>query len=152
MKYQKGVYAVEFAIVGGFFLFLLFAIIEVGRLMFTYNVLHEASRRAARIAVVCQIDDTDISNMALFYGANLIPNLSPSNLTISYLDEAGNTATGIDIALVRADISNYQHQFLVPGLARVINSPTFTTFLPRESLGVYHVDDEDPGSGYIDCN
>ncbi len=152
MKYQRGIYAVEFAIVGGFFLFLLFAIIEVGRMMFTYNVLHEASRRAARIAVVCQVDDTDISNMALFYGANLIPNLTPANLSISYLDETGNTATGIDIVLVKASISNYQHQFLVPGIARVINSPTFTTFLPRESLGVYHVDDDDTGSGYIDCN
>ena len=152
MKYQRGVYAVEFAIVAGIFFILLFAIIEVGRLMYTYNVLHEASRRAARIAVVCRIDDTDIKTMALFDGANLIPNLTTANLSISYLDEFGNVATGIDIVLVRADIANYQHQFLVPGLSRVINSPTFSAYLPRESLGVYHVEEEDPGSGFIDCN
>ncbi|AQS35941.1 TadE-like protein [Shewanella psychrophila] len=152
MRFQKGVYAVEFALVGGFFLILLFAIIEVGRLMYTYNVLHEASRRAARIAVVCQVSDTDIGHMALFYGADLIPNLTTANLSISYLDELGNAATGTNIAMVRADISNYQHQFLVPGMSRAISSPTFSTYLPRESLGVYHVDDEDPGSGYIDCN
>jgi len=152
MRYQRGVYAVEFAIVAGIFLMLLFAIIEVGRLMYTYNVLHEASRRAARIAVVCQMTDTDIKNMGLFNGANLIPNLSPANLTISYLDKEGDEATGVAIVLVRAEIANYQHEFLVPGLYRVINSPTFSTYLPRESLGVYHVEDEDPGSGYIDCN
>ncbi|WP_299792526.1 TadE/TadG family type IV pilus assembly protein [uncultured Shewanella sp.] len=152
MRYQRGVYAVEFAIVAGVFMILLFAIIEVGRLMYTYNVLHEASRRAARIAVVCQIADTDIKSMGLFNGAELIPNLTPANLTISYLDSEGNDATGIGIKLVRAEIANYQHEFLVPGLYRVINSPTFTTYLPRESLGVYHVEDEDPGSGYIDCN
>lgn len=152
MRYQKGVYAVEFAIVGGVFLLLLFAVIEVGRLMYTFNVLHEASRRAARLAVVCQIEDSDISNMALFYDSKLIPNLSSGNLTITYIDESGNTATGTNIVLIRADISNYQHDFLIPGFAQVINSPTFTTYLPRESLGVYHVDEDDPGSGFIDCN
>jgi len=152
VKYQRGLYAVEFAIVGGLFLMLLFAIIEVGRMMYTYNVLHEASRRAARIAVVCQTTDLDVKNMALFNGDNLIPNLTDANLTISYLDEEGNDATGTDIDLVRAEIVNYQHEFLIPGLSRVMNSPTFSTYLPRESLGVYHVDDEDPGSGYIDCN
>lgn len=152
MKYQRGLYAVEFAIVGGLFLMLLFAIIEVGRMMYTYNVLHEASRRAARIAVVCQVNDMDIKSMALFNGNNLIPNLTNANLTISYLDEEGNDATGTDIDLVRAEIVNYQHEFLIPGLSRVMNSPTFSTYLPRESLGVYHVEDVDPGSGYIDCN
>ncbi|ABV36977.1 conserved hypothetical protein [Shewanella sediminis HAW-EB3] len=152
MRFQRGVYAVEFAIVAGVFLMLLFAIIEVGRLMYTYNVLHEASRRAARIAVVCQVTDTDIKNMGLFNGIDLIPNLTPANLTISYLDNEGDEATGMAIVLVRAEIANYQHEFLVPGLYRVINSPTFSTYLPRESLGVYHVEDEDPGSGYIDCN
>ncbi|MCL1127309.1 TadE/TadG family type IV pilus assembly protein [Shewanella surugensis] len=152
MKYQRGVYAVEFAIVGSIFLLLLFSIIEVSRLMYTYNVLHEASRRAARIAVVCQIGDTDIKTMGLFNGENLIPNLTTENLNISYLDESANVATGIDIVLVRADIVNYQHHFLVPGLSRVINSPTFSTYLPRESLGVYHVNEEDLNSGFIDCN
>ncbi len=153
MRSQKGVYAVEFAIVAGIFMLLLFAIIEIGRLMFTYNVLHEASRRAARIAVVCRVDDVDIANMSLFDGVNLIPNLSSANLVISYLTKEGaEPLTPLGIEIVRAEISNYQHNFLVPGLYRIINSPTFTTNLPRESLGVYHVEDEDPGSGYIDCN
>ncbi|RTR33367.1 TadE/TadG family type IV pilus assembly protein [Shewanella atlantica] len=151
MTKQKGVYSVEFAIVGGLFLMLLFAIIEIGRLMYTYNVLHEASRRAARIAVVCRINDADLQNMALFDGVDLVPNLAGTNLIISYVDSSGADTTGVGIAMVRADIVNYQHQFLIPGFDRIIDSPTFTTSLPRESFGVYN-----PGtsgkSGLIDCN
>ncbi len=79
MKRQHGVYAVEFAIVAGLFLVLLFAVIEIGRMMYTFSVLNEASRRAARLAVVCQTDDTDIKNMALFYGENLLLTL-PSQI------------------------------------------------------------------------
>lgn len=144
MKRQSGVYMVEFAIVGSIFLLLLFAIIEIGRLLYTYNVLHEASRRAARLAVVCQVD-SDITNISLFKGAKLIPNLNASNLSISYRDLNGSITTGNDIDMVRAEIINYQHQFLLPGLSLFLNSPNFTTNLPRESLGVYR-------GGTTNCN
>ncbi|MCE9685376.1 pilus assembly protein [Shewanella sp. AS16] len=139
MKQHKGIYMVEFSIVAGVFFLLLFGAIEVGRLLYTYSVLQEASRRAARLAVVCH-PSTDIDNLALFNGAELVPNLGPSNLVIRYLDKNGNDASapdGSDIYLVRAEIRNYQHQFLVPGLYRTLNSPTFFTTLPRESLGVF---------------
>ncbi len=136
MKRQSGVYMVEFALVGSVFLLLLFAIIEIGRLLYTYNVLHEASRRAARLAVVCQVD-SDINNISLFGGAKLIPNLDASNLSITYHDINGTVTTDNDIDMVRAEIINYQHQFLLPGLSLLLNSPKFSTTLPRESLGVY---------------
>ena len=134
----------EFAIVGSIFLLLLFSIIEIGRLLYTYNVLHEASRRAARLAVVCQVD-SDITNISLFKGAKLIPNLTASNLSITYRDLNGSITTGNDIDMVRAEIINYQHQFLLPGLSLLLNSPNFTTNLPRESLGVYR-------GGTTNCN
>lgn len=136
MKPQKGVYTVEFAIVAGVFFILLFSAIEVGRLIYTYNVLQEASRRAARLAIVCQTS-TNIDSLALFNGANLVPNLTADNLDISYLDRGGLAATGADIELVKAEIKNYQHEFWVPGLRMTLNSPVFTTTLPRESLGVF---------------
>ena len=53
---QKGIYTVEFAIVGAVFFLLFFAVLEVGRLFYTWNVLTEASRRAARLATVCYLD------------------------------------------------------------------------------------------------
>ncbi|WP_299804714.1 TadE/TadG family type IV pilus assembly protein [uncultured Shewanella sp.] len=136
----RGVYAVEFSIVASVFFLFLFSSIEVGRLLYTYNVLHEAARRAARIAVVCQVS-TDIRAKALFNGANLVPNLTNNNLSITYLQLDGSNATdlvyGSDIRLIRAEIINYQHQFLVPGLTQTLNSPTFSATLPRESLGVF---------------
>jgi hypothetical protein len=142
-KRQRGVYIVEFAIVAGLFILLLFSAIEVARLLYTYSVLQEASRRAARLAIVCQTT-TNIDNPALFYGANLVPNLTPSNLVIRYLKADGTNASGSDIEIVRAEIRNYQHDFWVPGLQVTLNSPVFTTTLPRESLGVF------PG-GTTDC-
>lgn len=141
---QRGVYVIEFTLVAAVFFILLFAAIEFGRLLFTYNVLHEASRRAARLAVVCQVN-SDINSIALFNDAEILPNLNATNLTISYLSYDGNNASGIDIDLVRAEIKDYQHQFLVPGLYRTLNSPTFVTTLPRESLGVFK-------GGTTDCS
>lgn len=140
MKRIRGLYAVEFSIVASVFFLLLFSAIEVGRLLYTYNVLHEAARRAARVAVVCLVTD-DTRNLGLFNGASLVPNLNVANLKISYLDIDGSDSTdltyGSDIKLVRAEIINYQHQFIIPGLTMTLNSPIFSSTLPRESLGVF---------------
>ncbi|WP_076542203.1 TadE/TadG family type IV pilus assembly protein [Shewanella sp. UCD-KL21] len=136
MKRVKGIYSVEFAIVAGVFFLLLFSAIEVGRLLYTYSVLQEASRRAARLAIVCQ-PITNIDNLALFNGAKLVPNLSAANLDISYLSRTGTPVTGADIELVKAEIKDYQFNFWIPGLSINLNSPVFTTILPRESLGVF---------------
>ncbi len=153
MRYQKGVYVVEFAIIGATFLMLLIAIVEVGRLYFTYNVLNEVARRAARLAVVCQIDDSDVSNMARFNGINMVPNLTSTNITINYQQFNGAAATGLDIDMVTAQITNYQHQFLVPGLYMTLDFSTFSTSMPRESLGIYPEDEDNPtpNAGFTDC-
>ncbi|USD36512.1 TadE/TadG family type IV pilus assembly protein [Ferrimonas sp. SCSIO 43195] len=142
-KNQRGVYAVEFAIVATVVFVIIFACLEVSRLMFAYNVLTEASRRAARLATVCAPDTSGnptapvaLQSLALFDGANFGPAITNANLNIEYLTLAGVTATSFyDIALVRASITNYQHTFVVPGITLQINSPDFVTTLPRESLG-----------------
>ncbi|QYJ96287.1 pilus assembly protein [Shewanella alkalitolerans] len=136
MNRVKGIYTVEFAIVAAVFFLLLFAAIEVGRLLYTYSVLQEASRRAARLAVVCQ-PTTNIDSLALFNGRDLVPNLTADNLDISFLLGNGDSATGADIEFVKAEIKNYRHDLWIPGLHLSLNSPVFTTTLPRESLGVF---------------
>lgn len=140
---QSGVYSIEFAIVGGLFFLLLFAILEVGRLFFVWNVLTEASRRGARLATVCdfnQVDmlaDSKMISAALFNNVALVPNLTPENLKVEYLQFNGSLATDfVEIDLVRAEIVNYQHQLIIPGLFLTIDSPSFATILPVESLGV----------------
>jgi len=139
---QQGVYTVEFAIVGAVFFLLLFAVLEVGRLFFVWNVLTEASRRGARLATVCHFDHGSISafdamrEAALFDKVPMAPELSIANLKISYLELNGTPVVDTDdIELVRAEIINYQHQLIIPGLFMTLNSPSFSTTLPRESLG-----------------
>lgn len=140
---QRGVYAVEFAIVGSLFFLLLIAILELGRLFFTWNILTEATRRTARLATVCHLDQSTVTaytamiNAGLFNNSLLLSDLSATNLQIQYLDLLGSTATTFSrIRYVRANIINYQHQLLIPGLSLTLNSPSFSATLPRESLGV----------------
>lgn len=140
---QRGIYAVEFAIVGSIFFLFLFAVLEIARLFFTWNVLAEVTRRTARLAVVCDLDQTNVNaytdmiNAALFNNNPLITNLAASNIKVEYLGITGLAVTNFSrIRYIRANIVNYQHQLLIPGLSLTLNSPTFSTTLPRESLGV----------------
>jgi len=140
---QSGVYSIEFAIVGTLFFIVLFAVLEIGRLFFVWNVLTEASRRGARLATVCDFNQAgvaafdDMVTAALFDNIQLVPNLNAANLRIQYLRLNGAPAADFSsIRLVRAEIINYQHQLLIPGFTFTINSPSFATTLPRESLGV----------------
>ncbi len=143
MQSHQGLYTVEFALVAGVFFFFLFAVFEVGRLFYSWNVLTEISRRTVRLAVVCDMDQSTLSarsdmiEAAVEDAQNLLPNLSSSNIQIDYLGFDGTTATTFsEIRLVRASIVNYSFSFLIPGLSITLNSPNFAATLPRESLGV----------------
>ena len=61
---QKGVAAVEFSLVVGMFLVLVFGIIELARLMYMYNTLAEVTRATARAATNIAFTDTDALNLA----------------------------------------------------------------------------------------
>ena len=47
-------------------LLVLFSVIEIGRAMFVLNALSESTRRAARMAAVCPINDPAITEVGLF--------------------------------------------------------------------------------------
>ncbi|WP_371379444.1 TadE family protein [Thalassotalea aquiviva] len=149
----QGVYTVEFAVVGSIFFLVLFAVLEVSRLMYTWSVLTEVSRRGARLAAVCNIltdpgldgqtigASTGIAGIASFEQQSLLPNFSANNVAVSYLTLNGSQATHFsDVRLVRVTIQNYQHNFLLPGFSITLNSPDFSTTIPRESLGVSRYD------------
>lgn len=151
---QKGVYSVEFSIVAVVFFILLFAVLEGARLMYTWNVLTEVSRRGARLATVCHVSGTSsfspasntVLSAATFADSGLLPNLDSANITISYLNLSGTPAASFaQIHLVRAEIVNYQHPLLIPFFSITLNSPSFSTTLPAESLGVTRY-------GYTDCS
>lgn len=146
---QAGLATVEVAIVGAVFFLALFTVIEVGRLMWTWETLTEATRRGARVAAVCPVNHPAVANVTVFAnpisgGASVIPGLSADDhVKVSYLDTNGNaTANWCDIRYVRVRIDDYQHNLIVPFVGDLLTAPAFETTLPSESLGKV------PGVGY----
>jgi len=150
---QKGIALVEFAIVGALVLLMIFAVLEISRAIFVANALTEATRRGARVAAVCPIDDPAIAQVATFNapgGGNnspIIRNLDTTDFVLEYLGRTGNIiASPADnfyaIRYVQLRVVNFQHVVLIPFVNVTVTMPEFSTRLPRESLGV-------PRSGVI---
>jgi len=148
---QKGSTTVEFAIVAAVLFIMIFGVFEVGRGYYTYSMLDEVTRRGARLAAVCPINDPAIAQMAIFNASgdgsnsNLVIGLTPGHVVIDYLDDASNVvatpadpANFLQIHYVRARVVGYQHDVSLPfivGLTSVV-MPEFESILPRESLGI----------------
>jgi Flp pilus assembly protein TadG len=145
---EKGSTTVEFAIIGTAMLFVLLLSIEMSRMIFVVNALGEATRRGARVAAVCPINDPEISRVAIFSGQGsdtspIINGLDTSNILLSYLDENGAAVEGtlmdpaifVTIRYVRVEIQNYTHRMVLPIPVSFTMPPQPSTF-PRESLGI----------------
>ena len=147
-RYQRGLTTVEFSVVGLLLFTVLFGVFEVARMMWVFNALDEVTRRGARMAAVCQVNDPAIRQVAIFNNSGdnsssrLIPGLTTNNIQVSYLGRAGDTLANpaaddfSDIEFVQVAITGFQHQVLIPVLFWNMQSPPFRTTLPRESLGV----------------
>lgn len=144
---QTGITSVEFAIVASVLFLLIFGVMEVGRAMMVWGTLTEMTRRGARVATICPVNDAAIKQVTLFNSPNggdpvsIIKNLGEDDIQLDYLDEDGTVigdpgANYYEINYVRVSIPNYQHQLLIPGMSQLIDAPEFETTLPRESLGV----------------
>jgi len=93
---QRGVAAVEFALVAMIFFTIIFGILEFGRMMYVYNTMQEVTRRGAREATIRWVDKTStIKDLALFGSSSVpaAPEITSSNLYIRYLNAAGNEVT-----------------------------------------------------------
>jgi Flp pilus assembly protein TadG len=143
MKYQSGLATVEFALIGALAFTVLFGVIEIGRALFVWNTLSEATRRGARLAAVCPMGDPAIARVAILSnpgGPNTSPvvsNLSTANVTVAYLQADGVTlaASVTETKYVRVAIVGFQHTLLIPFVMPTITAPPFSTTLPAESLG-----------------
>lgn len=149
--YSRGTTTVEFAIVAALLFTMIFGVFEVGRGYYTYAMLDEVSRRGARLAAVCPINDPAIPQLAILNPSGvggespLVANLAPGNVVVDYLDAndavVGNPADPANfprIRYVRVRIMGFVYQVTVPFIAGIANfaMPEFETILPRESLGV----------------
>lgn len=128
---QKGVAAVEFAIVASLLFTLVIGIMEFGRVLYMINTGTEATRLGARLAVVCDMNDgTIIEKMRMM--ANFLP-ADADNIKIDY------QPSGCDInscRYVTVRIEGWKFS-AITSLIPIINGmdmPTLATTLPRESM------------------
>lgn len=148
---MRGVFVVEFAIIGLLLFVLLFGVLEMGRLFFTVNALNEAVRRGARLAAVCDIQDVHILHRAIFNEAgdasesSLINNLQASQLVLDYFDADGQAVASPNdltspsgfraIRFVQLRVQGFTFDLLIPTFYGTITLPVFQSTMPRESLG-----------------
>ncbi len=99
---QRGVFAIEFSVIVGIFLFAVFTIMEVARALYIANSLQEVTRRAARAAAVTDFSDAAavdaLRRAALFDGAGgklpLGAPVTAGHLKVDYLS-LQNTGGGM---------------------------------------------------------
>jgi Flp pilus assembly protein TadG len=150
---QAGTTTVEFAIIGSVVMMVLFAVVEVARALFVMNALAEVTRRGARVATVCPVNDPAGVRTAVFADgagrSTIVNGLTTGNVVIEYLNEAGAalpdpTASFGEIRYVRARIVNFTHQLVIPFVMPSLTMPAFATTVPRESLGIPREGTVDP--------
>ena len=143
MKKMRGAYLVEFAIVGAALMLVIFGCLEFCRATYTFAALNEGTRRAARLAAVCPINDPVILPAVNFLGTN---GFSTSNVT--YLDangaSLGATPASSAVYYVQVNVAT-SLPLAIPFLSLTL-SPSFTVTLPAESLGITIAPD---GSGVL---
>lgn len=142
---QGGATTVEFALILIFYLTFLLGVLDLSRLLWTWNAASEATRWGARTAVVCDRDAAAVlARMKTF-----VPQLTEENVQVEWYDGAGNVSASCTFANcqgVNVRIVNLNYQWLVPlGFGRLAPwpMPGFSTYLPREIMG------QDPGSASV---
>ncbi len=122
----------EFALVAALLFTLLFGVIEMGRLLWTWNAAVEATRHGARLAAVCDQNDPRIRAAM----TQRLPALSAGQIVITYLNPpaADNTCTTADCKAVRVALSGLTHQTLIPFLPLKLALPAFATTQRKEFM------------------
>jgi len=124
---QRGVAMVEFALVSMLFITLLLGIVEFSRWVFTLNAASEVTRWGARLATVCDRDDSNIKAQI----RTLLPDLSDAQISITYLP-TGCTANSCKTVVVA--LTDITFTPLIPFLPGSLPLPPFTTSMPRELM------------------
>jgi Flp pilus assembly protein TadG len=124
---QRGVAAVEFALIASIFFTLLIGICEFSRVLFYWNTASEAMRLGARVAVVCDLNAPGIAKNI----TSLMPAIPASSVSVSY---APSGCTASTCSTVTVSISNVPVSTMIPFVPLTLTMPPFSTTLPRESL------------------
>lgn len=134
---QRGAALVEFAIAATVLLTLIFAVLELGRLLWVHNALTDAARRGARYAVNQQQSAASLAairNVAVYgnpagAGSPLVNDLTPEKVKVTY------QGFGLAAGTVTVEIENYDFNFVVPIVGTTIRMPRYHTTLTGENSG-----------------
>ena len=131
-KRQGGATSVELAFVSIIFFTILIGVVEMGRMLYYWNSAVEATRLGARLAVVCDMNDSDIKSRMIA----MWPELTTSRIQIDYLNppNAVNTCTVDTCKRVSVKIVTFNETPLIPFLNLSLAVPAFETTLPREAM------------------
>lgn len=125
---QSGLAAVEFALIAALILFpLLFGIMEFGKILFYWNAATEATRLGARLAVVCDLNDSTIKGKM----NTLFPVIETSHIEIAYKPDgcATDTCSHVVVSIKPISVPTY-----IPFVSTSFTFKPFRTTLPRESM------------------
>lgn len=131
---ERGIALTELAVGVSVLFLVILSVIEVSRLVWTHNLLVEATRRGARFAVTAAEDATPVKNMVVYGTASagttpLINGLTVDNVSVVYND------FGINRGTVTVSITDFQFQFLAGIVGASVTMPAYKTTLSGESAG-----------------
>jgi hypothetical protein len=146
VRCESGTQMIEFAIVFPMLLLLFAGTTELGRLFYQYTTLAKGTRAAARFLSTQQnvaTNTTAAKNIVLCGNAAgcggpgqptvMLPNLNANNIVVT------PPATGVGVKYVTVEITNYNYQFLVFNLNRMIPSSNFNVPLTARTRMRYMV-------------
>jgi Flp pilus assembly protein TadG len=130
---QRGAELIEFAFVVMIFLVLLIGIMEFGRWLYSLNAASEATRWAARMAVVCGTTKETLIEQRAFA---LLRNGNGG------IDVVYPASTCTADCMVTASLTGATFTPLIPFLDASFAMPSFTTTIPVEAMGSAGIPDD----------
>jgi Flp pilus assembly protein TadG len=133
---QRGTTAVEFALISSLLSMLLFGVMEMGRLLWTWNAAVEATRLGARLAVVCDVDRSMGAPIKTRMRA-MLPALSNANIKIEYMnpvDTVDAACTNGSCKAARVKLLGLTYTTIIPFVPLSLTLPPFSTSLRKEFM------------------
>ena len=117
---ERGAALVEFTLGAVVFLTAIFGVIEVSRLLWVHNALSDATRRAARYAVInASADVASVKNVAIYgnpegTGKKLIGELEAADIDVEYRVSPVTGVFGYPGGEVTVSVTDFEFNLNVP--------------------------------------
>jgi hypothetical protein len=123
----RGATSAEFAVTFLLFFSLVAGVVEFSRLMLFMGTAIEATRLGARVAVVCDANDSAVKSRM----RALMPALGDGNISVSY---PVGECTATDCDPVTVSLTGVSMPLMIPLVPMSVPIPDFSSSLPAESL------------------